>query len=83
MIKTIKKIFPWTGLVVLQSANIPILIDVWLHGLVVPLMAPIATIYGLSAYLYHSIVTKNTLYTVGNCIGLVISISILGYLLIN
>ena len=41
MVKTLKKIFPWTGLVVLQSANIPILIDVWLHGLIVPLAASV------------------------------------------
>jgi uncharacterized protein with PQ loop repeat len=59
------------GLAFLQFNCIPAIIAALQQNQTTPISGVILSIIGLSCYLYNSVMTKNTLYTIGNIIGLV------------
>lgn len=61
----------YLGLALLQFNCIPAIIAALQQGHSTPLLGVFLTITGLACYLYHAVVAKNTLYIIGNTIGLV------------
>ena len=72
LIKFIKSHFiGLLGLIMLQSNSLPAVFYAIETGKAAPVSTILMTLGGLSCYLWHSVIeTKNTLYTIGNCIGL-------------
>lgn len=64
------EILAWVGLVLLQSQSIPALIATIQGAANIPLLMPCMTFAGLACYLARSLAQSDTLYTVGNTIGL-------------
>lgn len=64
------EILAWLGLILLQSQSIPALLATIQGGANIPLLMPIMTFAGLLCYLARSLAQGDTLYTVGNTIGL-------------
>jgi hypothetical protein len=64
-------IIGYLGLALLQFNCIPAIIAALQHGHSTPLFGVVLSIAGLSCYLYNSVKIGNTLYTVGNLIGLI------------
>lgn len=73
----------YLGLALLQFNCIPAIIQALKTGQSTPINGVILSIMGLSCYLYNSVKTSNTLYTVGNLIGLIGNIILLIALLIG
>jgi len=59
------------GLALLQFNCVPAIIAALQQGHSTPLFGVVLSIAGLSCYLYNSVKIGNTLYTVGNLIGLI------------
>ncbi len=73
----------WVGMALLQGASIPALLDS-LSGAadLPPLSMTCLTWLGLTLYLWNAINQRNTLYIVGNCIGLTLNSIMIGLLLL-
>ena len=72
LIKFIKSHFLGVlGMVMLQSNSLPAVFYALETGKAAPISTILMTLGGLSCYLHHSIVTRNYLYLIGNCIGLI------------
>lgn len=67
----------WIGMILLQAQAIPATIATIQGAANVPLLMPILTALGLSCYLARSLAQKDTLYTVGNSIGLLMSCTLI------
>ena len=61
----------YLGMGLLQFNSIPAIIEAVHTGNSAPIATMALTIAGLACYLYNSVKTKNTLYTVGNVIGII------------
>lgn len=62
----------WVGMLLLQMQSIPAIIQtVTNEATNIPLSLPVMCMMGLACYLYRSLVQGDTLYTVGNTIGLI------------
>jgi hypothetical protein len=61
----------WVGLGCLQFNSVPAIMSSLENGETTPIGTIGLTIVGLTLYLVRSIATNDTLYTVGNVIGLV------------
>lgn len=61
----------YVGMALLQFNSIPAIIQALKNGVSAPLATMFLTVAGLSCYLYNSVKTENTLYTVGNIIGII------------
>jgi hypothetical protein len=61
----------WVGLGCLQFNSVPAIMSSLENGETTPMGTILLTIIGLTLYLVRSIATNDTLYTVGNIIGLV------------
>jgi hypothetical protein len=61
----------WVGLGCLQFNSVPAIMSSLENGETTPIGTIVLTIIGLTLYLVRSIATDDTLYTVGNVIGLV------------
>jgi hypothetical protein len=61
----------WVGLGCLQFNSVPAIMSSLENGETTPIGTIGLTIVGLTLYLVRSIATNDTLYTVGNIIGLV------------
>lgn len=73
----------WVGMVLLQGSTLPTLyaaITGTAH--LPPLSLTALTWVGLSLYLYNAIAQRNTLYIVGNTIGLTLNSILLGFILL-
>ena len=73
----------WVGMVLLQSSTVPALLDS-LSGSadLPPLSLTALTWSGLTLYLWNAINQRNTLYIVGNCIGLTLNSLMIGLLVL-
>ena len=73
----------WTGMALLQGSTLPTLLNS-LEGSahLPPLSLTVMTWLGLSLYLWNSIATNNTLYTVGNAIGLTLNTIMIGLIIL-
>jgi hypothetical protein len=69
--KKTAEIMGWVGLGCLQFNSVPAIMSSLENGETTPLGTIGLTIVGLSLYLVRSIATNDTLYTVGNVVGLV------------
>jgi len=69
--KKFTEISGWVGLACLQFNSVPAIIASLENGETTPIGTILLTMVGLSLYLIRSIATSDTLYTVGNVIGLV------------
>ncbi len=69
--KRFTEISGWVGLACLQFNSVPAIMSSLETGETTPIGTIILTMVGLSLYLIRSIATKDTLYTMGNVIGLV------------
>jgi len=65
------EIMGWIGLGCLQFNSVPAIVSSLENGETTPMGTIILTLIGLSLYLVRSIATNDTLYTVGNVVGLV------------
>jgi hypothetical protein len=65
------EIMGWVGLGCLQFNSVPAIMSSLENGETTPIGTIGLTIVGLSLYLVRSIATNDTLYTVGNVVGLV------------
>ena len=62
----------WVGMCLLQFQSIPAIIQTITNDTTnIPLSLPVMCMMGLACYLYRSLVQGDTLYTVGNTIGLI------------
>ena len=61
----------WVGLACLQFNSVPAIISSIETGNTTPIGTILLTMIGLALYLVRSLATKDTLYTVGNIIGIV------------
>ena len=64
----------YTGMLILQSNSMPLIYQALINSVAINLLTPIMTICGLSCYLYYSVRRKDTLYTIGNSIGITSSL---------
>ena len=73
----------WVGMIMLQGNNIPTLLAS-LSGSahLPPLSLTSLTWCGLTMYLWNAIHTRNTLYIVGNVIGLILNSIMIGLILL-
>jgi hypothetical protein len=69
--KNTSEIMGWIGLGCLQFNSVPAIVSSLETGETTPIGTIVLTIIGLSLYLVRSLATNDTLYTVGNVIGLV------------
>ena len=69
--KKFTEISGWVGLACLQFNSVPAIVSSLETGETTPIGTIVLTIIGLSLYLVRSLATNDTLYTVGNVIGLV------------
>lgn len=69
--KKFAEISGWVGLACLQFNSVPAIISSLETGNTTPIGTILLTMVGLSLYLIRSINTSDTLYTVGNVVGLV------------
>ncbi len=69
--KRFTEISGWVGLACLQFNSVPAIMSSLETGETTPIGTIVLTMVGLSLYLIRSIATKDTLYTMGNVIGLV------------
>jgi len=80
MIKTIRKykhtIAGYIGMLVLQSNNIPLIVQSY-AGQPVNILTPCLTVVGLCLYLYYSVIAKDVLYIIGNSLGLCLALTLL------
>jgi hypothetical protein len=73
----------WTGMALLQGSTLPTLLNsIEGNAHLPPLSLTVMTWLGLSLYLWNSIATKNTLYTVGNAIGLTLNTIMIGLIIL-
>lgn len=68
----------WVGLACLQFNSVPAIISSIETGETTPTGTILLTLIGLSLYLIRSLKTSDTLYTVGNTIGIVGNLILLG-----
>lgn len=68
---TISEVAGWVGLACLQFNSVPAIISSVETGETTPVGTIGLTLIGLSLYLVRSLKTQDTLYTVGNTIGIV------------
>jgi uncharacterized protein with PQ loop repeat len=68
----------YAGLVLLQLNYVPAIYQAIKTGETMPIASLLFSIAGLSCYLYNSVKLKNTLYTIGNAIGLLGNLILLG-----
>jgi len=68
----------WVGLAMLQFNSVPAIISSMETGETTPVGTILLTLGGLSLYLIRSLKTNDTLYTVGNTIGIVGNLILLG-----
>jgi uncharacterized protein with PQ loop repeat len=61
----------WVGLACLQFNSVPAILSSVQTGETTPVGTIVLTLIGLALYLIRSIKTNDTLYTVGNIVGLV------------
>jgi uncharacterized protein with PQ loop repeat len=61
----------YVGMAMLQFNSIPAIISALETGASAPIATIVLSIAGLACYLYNSLKTDNTLYTVGNTIGII------------
>lgn len=72
MLKLTKaEIVGYVGMAMLQFNSVPAIIQALKTGASAPIATMFLSIAGLSCYLYNSVKTGNTLYTVGNIIGII------------
>jgi len=69
--KNTSEIMGWVGLGCLQFNSVPAIISSIETGNTTPIGTILLTMIGLALYLVRSLATNDTLYTVGNVIGLV------------
>ena len=69
--KKFAEISGWVGLACLQFNSVPAIMSSLETGETTPLGTILLTMAGLSLYLVRSLATNDTLYTMGNVIGLV------------
>ena len=69
IIKNKHLIIGYLGMLILQSNNIPLIVQS-IEGQAVNIYTPLMSITGLSFYLYYSLIRKDLLYTIGNGIGI-------------
>jgi len=72
----------WIGLSCLQFNSIPAIISSVETGNTTPIPSILLTIVGLMLYLIRSIKTNDTLYTVGNLIGITGNVILLATILL-
>ena len=65
------EIMGWVGLGCLQFNSVPAIMSSLETGETTPIGTIVLTMVGLSLYLIRSLATNDTLYTMGNAIGLV------------
>ena len=65
------EVIGYIGMGMLQFNSVPAIIQAVESGKSAPLATMFLTVAGLACYLYNSVKTKNTLYTVGNTIGII------------
>lgn len=66
----IDKYLGWVGMACLQFNSLPAIFQAVESGMSAPIATVLLTIFGLSCYLYHSIIRGDVLYTTGNIIGI-------------
>jgi len=69
--KKFAEISGWVGLACLQFNSVPAIISSLETGETTPIGTIVLTMVGLSLYLVRSLATNDTLYTMGNVIGLI------------
>lgn len=67
----------YVGLVLLQLQYVPAIVQAIKTGCTMPVSSILLFIAGLSCYLYNSVKLGNTLYTIGNAVGLLGNIVLL------
>lgn len=67
----------YIGLALVQLNVLPAIVKAIETGASAPILSIIMMIIGLACYLYNSVKTGNTLYTVGNAVGLVSNLILL------
>ena len=73
----------WVGMALLQGSTLPTLLNSIEGNAHLPSFAvTVMTWLGLSLYLWNSIATNNTLYTVGNAIGLTLNTIMIGLIIL-
>jgi len=77
------EVIGYVGMAMLQFNSIPAIIQALETGKSAPIATMVLSIAGLSCYLYNSVKTNNTLYTVGNIIGIVGNSVLLGAVLLK
>lgn len=80
--KNISETMGWVGLACLQFNSVPAIISSIETGHTTPVGTILLTLVGLSMYLVRSLATQDTLYTVGNVIGIVGNAILLGTILL-
>lgn len=65
------EVIGYIGMAMLQFNSIPAIVQALKTGASAPIATMMLSIAGLACYLYNSIKTGNTLYTVGNIIGII------------
>lgn len=73
----------YLGLAFVQFNCVPAIIAALQQGHSTPISGVILTVVGLACYLYNAVVTKNTLYIIGNTIGLVGNLILLFAILVK
>lgn len=77
------EVIGYVGMAMLQFNSVPAIIQSIEAGKSAPIATMILSIAGLACYLYNSIKTNNTLYTVGNTIGIIGNSILLGSVLLK
>jgi hypothetical protein len=80
--KKFAEISGWVGLACLQFNSVPAIMSSLETGETTPIGTILLTMAGLSLYLVRSLATNDTLYTMGNVIGLVGNTILLATILI-
>ncbi len=80
--KKFAEISGWVGLACLQFNSVPAIMSSLETGETTPIGTILLTMAGLSLYLVRSLATNDTLYTMGNIIGLVGNTILLATILI-
>ena len=73
----------YIGLALVQFNCVPAIIVALREGHSTPLFGVCLTVVGLACYLYNAVITKNTLYIVGNTIGLIGNLILLFAILVK
>ncbi len=68
----------YIGLILLQAQYIPAIWECITTGSSAPVSSILLFIIGLACYLYNSVKLGNTLYTIGNAIGIIGNLILLG-----